>query len=67
MNKIKLSDVLTIAGFIFLAGMQIATSQDTRRRVESVEVEMRDIRTCVGKLSNLVSRLDAIVEILEKN
>lgn len=67
MNKIKLGDVLTIAGFIFLAGMQIATSQDTRRRVESVEVEMRDMRACVGKLSNLVSRLDAIVEILEKN
>jgi hypothetical protein len=67
MKDIKFRDWLTIAGFVFLAGVQMATSGENRRRVECCEIRLEKTGESVNRLENLVTRLETAVEYIEKN
>jgi hypothetical protein len=66
MKQVKFRDWLTIAGFIFLAGVQMAMSGDTRRRVECCEVKIEKSGESINRLEGLIIRLETIVEYNEK-
>ena len=66
MKQIKFRDWLTIAGFIFMAGVQMSMSGDTRRRVECCEVKIEKSAGAINRLEGLIIRLETIVDYNEK-